>query len=403
VAGRKRRGRGEGGIRLRPDGRWEASIDRGWKDGKRDRRCFYGGTRADVAEKLRRAQAQTDRGLPLGDKRTTVAVHLEHWLTLQQRSAKAVNTVAQYEWAIRKHLVPKLGHRRLVDLTAEHVDDFLGAEAEAGYSRNSLMRMRSVLVQALDQAVKRDALARNVAVLTDTPDGPASAGRTLTREQASALVDAVAGDRLEAAFITMLMLGVRPGETLGLPWDDVDLDAGNVRIRQALKVERGVPVIGQLKTAGSRRTLALPAPVSDALRAQRRRQLADRMAAGPAWSDSGLVFTTAIGTPLAPRNFRRSFDRLTRRAGLGHWHPNELRHSFTSLCSAAGVRLEDVADMLGHTTTRMTSQVYRHQVTPTISAGKEAMERLFGASGELGGQFGGQTVAGDGGPAAKGD
>jgi integrase len=95
--------------------------------------------------------------------------------------------------------------------------------------------------------------------------------------------------------------------------------------------------------------------------------------------NSGLVFTTQVGTPIHPRNFRRSFSRLTERAGLGRWHPNELRHSTVSLLSAAGVREEYVADLVGHTTTRMTHQVYRHQVTPTITAGKKAMETMFGA------------------------
>jgi len=396
----KRRGRGEGGIRLRADGRWEATLDRGWKDGKRDRRSFFGRTRTEAAEKLRAAQAQTDRGLPLGDKRTTVAAHLEAWLKNQRRSGKAAKTIEQYDWAIRLHLVPALGHRRLVELTAEDVDAFLGKKADAGYARNSMMRMRSVLMQALQQAVKRDALARNVAALTDTPDGPVAEGRALTVVQARALLAVAAGDRLEAAYVTMLMTGVRPGEVLGLAWEDVDLDAGHVRIRQGIKREEGKLVVGQLKTAGSRRTLALPAPVADALRARRRAQLEERMVAGPAWFDSGLVFTTAVGTPIDPRNFRRSFDRLTNRAGLGHWHPNELRHSAVSILSDAGVRLEDIADVAGHTTTRMTGRVYRHQITPTITAGKEAMERAFGA---VGGQFGGQTAAGDGGGGANSD
>ena len=401
----KRRGHGEGGIRLRPDGRWEATLDRGWKDGKRDRKSFYGRTRSEVAEKLRNAQAQSDRGLPLGDRRTTVEAHLDRWLQLQRRSGKAAKTIEQYEWAIQ-HLAPALGKRRLVDLTAEEVDDFLGKKAEAGYARNSLMRMRSVLAQALQHAVRRDALARNVAALADTPDGPFTPGRALTVGQAATLLEVMVGDRLEAAYVTMLMTAIRPGEALGLAWEDVDLDAGQMRIRQALKVEKGRGgrpgrlVLGQLKTAGSRRTLALPAPALDRLRAHRRRHLEERMEAGPAWRDHGLVFTTEIGTPLSPSNFRRCFDRLTKRAGLGHWHPNELRHSAVSLLSAAGVRLEDVADVAGHTTTRMTGQVYRHQITPTINAGKEPMERLFGG---VGGQFGGQADPGEAGAGGSSD
>jgi integrase len=135
----------------------------------------------------------------------------------------------------------------------------------------------------------------------------------------------------------MLLIGCRPGGALGLTWDNVDLDAGTVRIVQALKVEGGSRIVlGSLKTAGSRRTVALPSLLAESLRQHRRRQLEERMKAGPAWYDSGLVFTTQIGTPIHPRNCRRSFDRLIERAGLGKWSPNELRHSAVSLLSAGG-------------------------------------------------------------------
>lgn len=125
----------------------------------------------------------------------------------------------------------------------------------------------------------------------------------------------------------------------------------------------------------------MPKQVQDALLAHQQRQFQERHSAGQNWVESGLVFTTNVGTAIDPRNFRRSFTRLTERAGIGRWHPNELRHSAVSLLSAAGVREEDVADIVGHVTTRMTHRVYRHQVAPAITAGKETMERLFAPSG----------------------
>ena len=137
----------------------------------------------------------------------------------------------------------------------------------------------------------------------------------------------------------------------------------------------------------------MPALLAEGLRRHRRAQLEERMKVGPAWSDTGLVFTTQIGTPIHPRNFRRSFDRLVTKAGLGDWAPSELRHSAVSLLSAARMRAEDIADLVGHTTTRMTTQVYRHQVTPTITSAKETTDRIFGGGRvDRGGQFGGQTA-----------
>jgi integrase len=110
------------------------------------------------------------------------------------------------------------------------------------------------------------------------------------------------------------------------------------------------------------------------------RQVEERLAAGSAWVDLDLVFTTTIGTPINPSNLRRSFRRVTDAAGLGRWHPHELRHSAASLLSAAGVPLEVVADVLGHDGTRMTALVYRHAVSPTVSAAVAPMESLFGSA-----------------------
>ena len=91
------------------------------------------------------------------------------------------------------------------------------------------------------------------------------------------------------------------------------------------------------------------------------------------------MFPTGLGTLLDPANLRRGLRQVTERAGLGRWHPHELRHSATSLLSAAGVPLEQVADVLGHTSTRVTSSTYRHPTTPTVEAAAAPMDRLFGS------------------------
>jgi integrase len=206
---------------------------------------------------------------------------------------------------------------------------------------------------------------------------PAAEGRSLTPVQARQLLDAARGDRLEALFVAGLMLGLRPGELCGLLWEDVDLEGATLQVRRSLKRESAGLRLGDPKTRHSFRGLDLPGPVVGALRAHRVRQLEERLVAGRAWVELGLVFTTSVGTPVDPANLRRSFSALTSRAGLGHWTPNELRHSAASLLSAAGVPLELVADVLGHDGTRMTAAVYRHAVRSTVAAGAEAMNRLF--------------------------
>jgi integrase len=201
--------------------------------------------------------------------------------------------------------------------------------------------------------------------------------RSLTPGQASALLAAIKGHRLEALFITGLMLGLRPGELTGLGWVDLDLETGILVVNMSLKNERGTLRRGPTKTPKSRRQLRIPAPVIAALRTHRECQEDERRLVGAAWIETGLVFTTAIGTPINPSNLRRAFHLVTEPAGLGPWSPNELRHSAASLLSAAGVPLEVIADVLGHTSTRMLEQHYRHAVKPSIDAHVSVMESLF--------------------------
>ncbi len=168
-----------------------------------------------------------------------------------------------------------------------------------------------------------------------------------------------------------------------LRWGDVDLEGRTLHVRQSRKRERGpdgreVLRFGEPKTPKSRRSLALPAPVVAALQRQRALHARERLVAGSAWADLDLVFANAIGAPIDPSNLRRLFARLTERAGLGRWHPNELRHSACSLLSAAGVPLEHVADILGHDGTRMAARFYRHAVAPAVGAAVAPMEAMFG-------------------------
>ena len=154
--------------------------------------------------------------------------------------------------------------------------------------------------------------------------------------------------------------GPRPGAALGLMWSGFDPTSSTLRIERSLKRERGQLRLGPTKTRKSRRAIALPAAAVASLAKHRRRQASERLRAGSEWNDLGFIFPTTVGTLLDPSNFRREFNRVCKEAGLGHWHPHELRHSAVSLLSAAGVSIELVAAVMGHSTTRTTEAVYRH-------------------------------------------
>ena len=237
--------------------------------------------------------------------------------------------------------------------------------------------MRTTLIKALRHAERFGYVERNVAQLVDLPKAPRPTGRSLSVGEAKALLQAAHGDRLEALIGCGLLLGLRPGEALGIQWSNIDFDANHLSVTNSLKRERNLLRLGDTKTPQSVRTLDMPVALVAMLRRRHLSQLEERVAAGEMWAQGDLVFTTEIGTPIDPSNYRRTLDRLCAKADIGHWSPNELRHSFASLLSDAGVPLELVADAMGHVDTRMTSAVYRHRIGNSISAAARPMESIF--------------------------
>lgn len=376
----RRRAKGEGSIYWsEARQRYEGLLDLGRSaDGRRRRRKVTGSDRAEVARRLSELRQQLATGQPVGGGALTVGDLLERWVTDVAPGRVEPGTVASYRWAV-DHLVEGLGSRRLVRLTPEDVEAFLAGKAET-LGRSSLVRLRAVLGQALRWAEKRGHVARNVAALADLPVGarPATAGRATTVDEARRLLDAIAGHRHEALWLLQLTAGLRPGEAAGLRWPDVDVAGGVVHVRSSLRWTDGRAHLAEPKTPRSRRSLVLAPATVAALRAHRRSQRAERLAAGPRWSPDwpDLVFTAELGTPLDPANLRRALARVAEEAGLGGLRPYDLRHSAASLLAAAGVPLERVADVLGHDGLRMARLVYVHALSPSIDAAAGPMQDL---------------------------
>jgi integrase len=196
-------------------------------------------------------------------------------------------------------------------------------------------------------------------------------------DQAVALLNAAVASRLYAYIVVSLLTGVRTEEARALTWDRVHLQPVN-GLPAHVEVWRSVRGGGDTKTKKSRRTLELPPEVVEALLAHQALQQADRLKAAPLWTETGLVFTTTVGTKLDAGNVRRQFRAVVVAAGIeGHWTPRELRHSFVSLLSADGVRIESIAKLVGHASTTVTETVYRHELRPVLTAGAEAISRVL--------------------------
>jgi integrase len=373
-----RRGYGEDSIYWHAaKGRYVGAISLGYDPkGKRIRKSVTGQTKAEVRDKLKELHHELEDGSassPTYRVRQAVAAWLDS-LDLDP------STVANYRF-MAKHVINGLGNRRLRDLTAKEVQEFL---EELPLSTRSRKLVHKVLRDSIQHAMIAGMVGRNVAaVVNSTPRGGAGRpSKALSVAQAEAIIKAAKGTRLEAYLALSLMTGIRTEEARALTWEHVDLDgdaAADPPVPPNVAVWRSVRAHGDTKTERSKRTLALPEFVADALRLHRARQAAERLRAGPRWKEHDLVFASTIGTPRSAGNVRRDFQAICKEAGLGkEWSPRELRHSFVSMLSADGLATEDISHLVGHSSTRTTERVYRHELRPVLRTGAERMGRIFG-------------------------
>lgn len=369
-----RRDNGEGTIRQRKDGRWEGQLS--LPGGKR--KSVYGKTRTEVRQALKELRAKAEQGVDVSAAGQTLGAFLEHWLADVVRPRLAPKTYKTYRDILRVHVIPTLGATRLDKLTAQQVTTLLREKGEEGLSSTTVNHIRAVLRDALNRAVKWNLIVRNPVLLTDAVRQERKRVVPLTPETAKAALIAARGHRMEALFTVALFLGLRQGEILGLRWVDVDLEAGTLKVEQALQRVEGGLIFKAPKTEKSRRRLTLPGTAVTALRAHRDRQAFERQVAGDYWQDSGLVFTTTLGTPLDPRNVLRIWQKLLADAGLPRHTFHATRHTAVSLLIEQGVPLKVIQEILGHAVLSTTADVYGHLYPQAFDDAAAAMERALG-------------------------
>jgi integrase len=373
-----RRANGEGSIFRRRDGRWAASLYVVTTKGRRKRTTLYGRTRAEVREKMTAVQRDMDRGVRMPEDNWTVEGYLRHWLEHVVRPNRAPKTHQGYELIVRLHIAPTLGKKRLRALGVADVRDLLARLEEDGMGTRGVQQVHAVLRNALQSAMRDEAVVRNVAKLVQVKTPRYEVGRGLGVEEARTLLRHTRSDRLHALYVLAVYLGLRRGELLGLRWSNVDLDQAFLVVTHTLQRVDGELRFQPPKTRTSRRTVPLPGPCVEALRAHKTSQAAERLAAGPRWCEEGMVFSTGIGTPIEPDNLSRSWYKV--RTVLGEPAPrfHDLRHTCVSLLLAEGAPPHVVQQIVGHSAIDVTMTIYAHA---SLDEKRKVLNRLGEALG----------------------
>jgi len=359
-------------------GSWAYVLDAGRDSLGKRRQLTRGGfaTRSEARAALRE-MLLSGSASDVASHRLTVAEYLKQWL--EGKRALRPSTLKSYQDHLRLYLVPHLGHLRLKDLSAAHVDQMITSIASGSHralTATTIHHIHATLRTALNAAVRRRLLAYNPALQVELPVVDREPVTVWTHEQLAHFLTSAHGDRLQVLYYLVALTGLRRGEVLGLRWSDVDLDRKLVSVRQQVVQVSGHLYIGPPKTRAGRRVVPLDQATAHALLAHRTAQEQERVAWGDSRLDSGLVFTREDGSALSPDYVTRYFRTLSRRAGLPEIRFHDLRHTSASIALTAGVAMKVVSERLGHSTTGITADLYTH-VNPAVAQdAADAIARL---------------------------
>lgn len=343
--------------------------------------------KVDAEHALNQLIAAHQLGVRPVNKKTTVAQAVDLFMERELPERKGRHgeplTPSTLDWyRLAADLIKtEIGRIRLADLTEDDIEAMLDRLAHrkpkpvAGQRRQtrgkpltaaSLRKVRGVLQRVLSFAARRRLVTHNAAQEAKIPADAVKTQkrRSLEPDDARKLLAALRTERNGAMFALSLRIGLRPGEAAGLLW--ADLDRNRLHIRHGVRVIGAKPVIVEaLKTAESERIIEIPDDLVDWLAQHRKTQRRERLAA-VVWHDDRLMFASTNGRVLSRPNIGRQLSAVCKRAAVPVRTPNELRHSCASLLSDMGVPNELIADLLGHTTTRMVESTYRHRLRPVV-------------------------------------
>lgn len=383
---------------------WHVWVTVGTKpNGRPDQRHVKRSTKAEAEARADELYDQAQKGAVTKPGR---APTVEQWMTTYLDTVAprkcTPETVYDYRSKCRNWIFPHLGRTRLDKLKPEQLDALYLAMTRAGKAPSHALKVHRILSRALEIALRRGLVARNVAKLIDAPSSGDPDTRFLTAEQARAVLASVQGQRNAARWSVALALGLRQGEALGLRWPHVDLDTRELHIPKQLRrriYEHGCEgTCGRKRGADcpkrsagglvfadpkgkSKRTIPIPDQLVKALKAHRRAQRLERMAAAEWWADEEMVFCQPDGKPIDPRADYTQWRAILAAAGVGHVRLHDARHTAATLLRAQGVELTTIQEILGHTDARTTKR-YAHAVS---GLHRDATDRigaaLFGEAG----------------------
>ena len=360
----KKRANGEGSIRKRKDGRWEGRYTAGHdpETGKAIYKNVLGRSQAEVKEKLKQAIGEAQALDITKAGKYTVGEWMEVWFQDYAKIKVRPSSHQTYQGYIHNHIRPNIGDIPLEKLTSLDLQKFykkllsqgrvdrLEAKGQPkGLSAKTVRNIHQILSSALKLAQEQRLILTNPAEGCALPRVEHQEMKTLTTVQLASFFREARESGVFELYYLELATGLRRGELLGLKWEDIDLERGDLRVRRQVSRINGEVVEAPLKTKNAYRTLPLAEDTVSVLREQRRKV-----------GNSPWVFPSPNGGPISPDSVLHMLHRVLKRAGLPKVRFHDLRHTFATLALQNGVDVKTVSGMLGHFSAGFTLDTYAH-------------------------------------------
>lgn len=336
----------------------------------------YGATEKECISKARDVLARIDAEKPAHDSSESVAALVTLWeRTWLPNQDRRQATIDQYSTLVRVHALPVIGDMRMKAVKPSHLRELIANVDRAASTKRSLY---AALKDVFACAVTDGLLASNPMQQVKRPSNAYRESRELSSEQVTAVLTETEGHTWRPVALVLATTGLRRGEALGITWDDVDLEAGLLHIRQQVtRTSKGLTVSPPKSRSGIR-TVPISAPVIQELRAHKRGQAEARLRVGEMWQDLNLVTTTDLGGMVEPRNFARWYARCATKAGLPDTGFHALRHYFATVAFHDNTSPLDVAKLMGHSSPSVTLNLYGNAVEEGQRRGAASVARSLG-------------------------
>lgn len=381
-----KRSDGEGTVKSRnlkrPDGstykRYFARL--GIKDPLTGNTRYTDGPLRDTEGKAeadrRRMALELSQGLLKPSANISLGQYLQQWLKRREKDLTSKGW-REYELDVRLHIAPGLGKTRLDKLEPLQIIAWQNA-LEERKSPWVAKKARACLQSALTDAVYWQLIGRNPCDTVRNVRLPEQEGNIWEPPECEAFLEVARSSRYYVAYYMTLNLGLRIGELRGLKWEDFSLMGGvmYVRVQRQNTSDASTPIFGPTKGKKDR-VLDVTDDVVQLLQQHKLEQDERRVKLAEQWQDHDLLITTGHGTPISTSRLRQTFYKLAQDAKLPFLKFHELRHSAGSIWLARGMTLEQVSFRLGHSSVRVTENVYLHQLKKAPQPFGMSMARML--------------------------